>query len=708
MISIVRKQQFGDMLAVWAKEDETVELRLVPAGREGEIAEFRDNLNKSVACRVLNRIWDMNFPARRAESAIQYRLAGDKNEGMWTTGSSMRNSGSVEKLGNAAFEEIADGVRLVMKGEHGIVARQTVRHVEGEKFFRIVTSLENTGSEPVDVEYLASFSLGGLSPFQPDDGPEAYEVCRWHSNWSAEGRLEQLPLEMHGLERSWAGFSHRVLRFGQPGTAPVQNYFPQVGFIDRKAGAIWGASLANMGSWQLEVSRILDNINLSGGLADRDLGHWSKRLAPGETLTSPEAAVTCGSGDVDDICNRLREFGQGEVRKPDEDCPVMVNEWCTTWGKPYPDRLLPISERLKKYGPRYFVLDDGWFRKDSGYGIGDWVVAAEHYPEGLKAFVAELRRRGYIPGIWFEFENAVDTSTLLKEHPDWFLHRDGKIIRTGIRSFLDFRKQEVIDYLAEKVIAFLKENGFGYMKVDYNSPVGFGCDGCESPGEGLRQHMIGVEKFFRRILDEIPDFIIEACASGGYRIAPGWLRMVTLVSSSDAHEGVEIPLVAANTARLIPMRKNQIWATLHGSDDDDRLHYSLAATFMGRLCLSGDIEELQPWQEDVVAEACDFFRALSPLIISGNNRLDRRTGLAYSEPHGSQTFIRENADMKLVVVHTFHDAPKSLKAAVGRKWKVERVFAPKGVNTSCCGLCGVLKFSGLHDFQGAAVLLRRK
>ena len=38
--------------------------------------------------------------------------------------------------------------------------------------------------------------------------------------------------------------------------------------------------------------------------------------------------------------------------------------------------------------------------------------------------------------------------------------------------FLDFRKPEVIEYLDEKVIKFLKDSGIGYLKVDYNANVG--------------------------------------------------------------------------------------------------------------------------------------------------------------------------------------------------------------------------------------------
>ena len=36
------------------------------------------------------------------------------------------------------------------------------------------------------------------------------------------------------------------------------------------------------------------------------------------------------------------------------------------------------------------------------------------------------------------------------------------------------RKQEAVDYLDERVLHFLKENGFDYVKIDYNANLGIG------------------------------------------------------------------------------------------------------------------------------------------------------------------------------------------------------------------------------------------
>ena len=101
------------------------------------------------------------------------------------------------------------------------------------------------------------------------------------------------------------------------------------------------------------------------------------------------------------------------------------------------------------------------------------------------------------------------------------LYRNGEVIQTGgIRRFWDFRQTEVTQYLKERVLDFLRENGIQYLKVDYNGSIGYGCDGAESPGEGLRQQMQAVHRFFGMLRREYPELVIENCASGGHRLEP--------------------------------------------------------------------------------------------------------------------------------------------------------------------------------------------
>ena len=92
------------------------------------------------------------------------------------------------------------------------------------------------------------------------------------------------------------------------------------------------------------------------------------------------------------------------------------------------------------------------------------------------------------------------------------------------------------------------------------------------------------------------------------------MELVSQASFSDAHETTSIPIIAANLHRAIKPEQSQIWAVLRVEDSDARLHYSLAATLLGRMCLSGDIHGLSQHQWDIAEEGMDFYRKAAEII----------------------------------------------------------------------------------------------
>ncbi len=692
-MKLIHQVDCGDMTALYYDIGGKVHFTLIPRGMEGEIPPHRAKLNDSPACRGAVKAAGFDFPAVRPESMIQFKVMGDAYWDNFSAGATMRNSESTARLKQRSVSVFSD--------ERGLELRHLLTHTPGQPYIEVNTEITNLCGEAVTLEMLASFSLGLLSPFQPDDGGGRYRIHRWQSHWSSEGRHENRSAEELNLEMSWQGYGVRSLRFGQQGSMPVRGYFPQVAFEDTGKGVVWGAALAVTGSWQLEVSRASDFFNLSGGLVDREFGQWTKRLSPGETFRGPAAILSCVRGGVEELLPRLSAYQEADLPESEEELPVIFNEWCTTWGRPIPANLLPIAGKLRNRDIGYFVLDAGWFKSDGDGlgGVGDWNIGEGNYPEGLAHFAGQLRDMGFTPGIWFEFEIATDDSKLYAAHPEWLLHQDGRVLRSGPRSFLDFRQREVIEYLNEKLIKMLKENRFGYLKVDYNAPTGFGCDGGDSQPEALREHLAAVEKFFHRLKTELPELVIEICSSGGHRLSPAWMRLASMGSFSDAHEGVEIPLVAANTAQLIPMRKNQIWAVLHPEDDENRLYYSLAAGMLGRLCLSGDIAELSDPQREIMFKAVEFYRLAAPLIRSGHTRVERHTGESYTHPTGYQVFRRSGKTHELIVVHTFADAPETIE--IPFEGTVAASFAPGSTSIEP----GVIK--NLSPFCGLAIYVKK-
>jgi alpha-galactosidase len=113
------------------------------------------------------------------------------------------------------------------------------------------------------------------------------------------------------------------------------------------------------------------------------------------------------------------------------------------------------------------------------------------------------------------------------------------------------------------------------------------------------------------------------------------LGLASMASFSDAHESREIPIIAANLHRLMLPRQSQIWAVLHASDTMQRLVYSLTAGFLGRLCVSGDMDQLNPEQWAAVQEAVRFYDQVAPIIGNGESRLHQPIGASWRHPQGA-------------------------------------------------------------------------
>jgi alpha-galactosidase len=654
-------------------------------------------------------------PATAIDPLVHLKLVGDWYPGAFSQGRTMRTSGSNDRFRFASQDVLSkDDLTTVLtrlRSMEGLVLEHRLSWHDGDQGVTIVTTFRNESSMPVTLEMLTSFSVGGITPFDVADAAGTLLVHRFRSVWSAEGRLETRSVEELHLERSWAGAAGLSERFGQLGSMPVRGFFPFIAASDVAAGVTWGAQLAWPGSWQMEAFRQHDDLCLSGGLADREFGHWMKTIAPGESFTAPPAMLACVRGDVQDIGARLVALHERAVdRQPqvEQDLPVIFNEWCTTWGDPSHEKVIATADRLKGSGVRYLVIDAGWYKGDRGNwgnAHGDWQPSAKLFPQGLKSTADAIRARGIIPGLWFEME-TVGSASAAWDQTDHLLKRDGIPISVRDRRFWDLRDPWAVEYLAEKVIGLLRDCGFGYLKVDYNETIGLGVDG-ESQGEGLRQHIEGVHRFFERIQKELPELVIENCSSGGHRLEPSMLARTAMSSFSDAHELVEIPIIAANLHALMLPRQSQIWAVLHPADSDQRLTYLLTSAFLGRMCLSGDIAGLNDRQWQIVQTGIDAYRRAAPVIKHGTSRLFGAVGPSWRYPTGWQALVRTSSrrDEILVVLHAFDAAPDRVEVPLPEgTWRIVESFPASATPQIERGL---LRCATGEAFSGAVWRLAR-
>ncbi|MCR4787306.1 MAG: alpha-galactosidase [Lachnospiraceae bacterium] len=661
---------FGDMLVNYLLDgSEHITMQILPLGYEDRVTDEGKIL--------------------RGDNLVQAKLMGDENPGAYASGLTMRNSRTAEityferqevKRGKEKDDDtITVLTYLTDKRNHSFVNK--LEYTTGDKAVKISTAFRNDSDKSVSLEYLSSFSVGDITPFEKGDAYETLDVYRIRSKWSYEGRLVRESVEDLQLEPSWAYWHPSVCKYGQRGSMPVKEFFPFGAVYDKKNNVTWAAQLAIEGSWEMEIYRRDSALCLSGGLADREFGHWFKNIEPGESFETPHALLTVCADGIDTACQRLTSYGKRYLEdgpKCEKDMPVMFNEYCTTWGLPSHENIEGIVNALRGHGLSYFVVDCGWFVEEGkhwGDGMGDYIPSDRLFPKGIKYTADMIKTAGMKPGIWFEIDN-VGRDAHVYEREELLLKRDGYVLGTTNRRFFDMRNPKTREYLEEKVIGQLREYGFEYMKMDYNDTIGIGCDGAESLGEGLRQDREASVDFVRHIKEELPDLILENCASGGHKLEPLMMSICQMASFSDAHECENIPVVALNLHRTILPAQSQIWAVIRRDDTIKRIAYTMANTFLGRMCLSGDVKELSAEQWDKIDEGIAFYKEIAPIIKDGFTYFDEHRGASERYLTGYQAMVRVGDNMKeaYACIHVFNeckdvirmklpeDCPKNIKS----------------------------------------------
>lgn len=575
----------------------------------------------------------------------QIKLTHDAYAGFYSAGLTMLNSKTMERFtmtrhtNNETVYTSSDDLTLMVQHEKD---SQTGA-------IRVQTIFTNNSKENITLEMVDSFVISEV---------EGDKIHRFLSFWSAEGRHKVDNVIDLNLEPSWTHTAYRVEKFGNVGSMPIRKYFPFVAIEDSKTGNFTAVQLYSPASWQMEVIIQEDErVTLTGGIADRDFGQFTKTLKPGEIFITPKAYVATGNSLVD-VCDKLVKSQHPDISPVDDHMGITFNEYCTSWGNPSEESMKKIADCIEGKGIDYLVIDAGWFIQGKGKWwdeTGNWNYSQKLFPNGLKPVADYIKSKGMIPGIWYEFENVSPMCELF-EKDEYLVKKDSRPLTVGDRRFLDMQKDIVKDHLNKMVIDNLKDAGFGYIKVDYNDTMGMGCDGPDGMGENLRQKVLATQDFFRKMKAQIPELVIENCSSGGHRLEPSFMELASMASFSDAHEITALPLIAAALQLLIKPEQSQIWAVLRKDDSPARLYYSLCATLFGRMGLSGDIYDISKDQWAILEEGIAFYKKAADIIKNGKTTLIHSTSKSNNNPSGGQLSIREYEGKCLVIYHRFENS----------------------------------------------------
>ncbi len=422
-----------------------------------------------------------------------------------------------------AFDHAQQGdqtLALISKSDGLTLTHTFAAHPTGVLTLR--TDLKS--NRPIRVTWLAAPVLPA-----PQSGVSMIDVS---GRWNGEFQLIHTP---------WApGIRLREARTGRSGHEhPPYVVLPDLGCTNTQGGA-HALHLAWSGGHRMIAEELPDGRRMVQFGAAR-----GAELSAGTAFSTPDLIAVysdCGLNGIAsafqaDLRDRVVQWPSARPR------PVHYNCWEAVYFNHNMPDLTAIADRAAAIGAERFVLDDGWFgvREDDTTSLGDWVIYAKKWPDGLHPLIAHVHSLGMTFGLWFEPEMVNPDSDLMRAHPDWMLGRADQI--TGRHQMvLDLGRAPVRDYLFDAISAVLSEYDIDYIKWDHNRLL---------PVVDADQTR-GVYALLDRLRDAHPTVEIESCASGGGRIDAGILARTQRVWLSDSNDALERLRIQHDAALFLP------------------------------------------------------------------------------------------------------------------------------------------------------------
>lgn len=488
----------------------------------------------------------------------------------------------------------------------GIAARHTLSIDPDTGLATCSTTIRNLKEAPFAVDWCAALCL----PFDP-------ELSRFFSftgRWAGEFQIEEVP-GFHGsiVRENKAGRTSHDVFPGGILTAPETT---------ETSGPALGFHLAWSGNHRLRVDRHSDGrcFVQMGEMAfpgEITLGH-------GESYQTPDMLFAWSDTGIGDVSRAFHDHLCGTVLDPrglEKPRPVHYNTWEAVYFGHHPETLIELAEAAADVGAERFVLDDGWFggRRHDAAGLGDWWVARDVYPDGLGPLVNRVKQLGMEFGLWFEPEMVNPDSELYRAHPDWVLRAEGvDAIPSRNQLTLDLTRQDVCDYLFEKITALVSEYGIDYIKWDMNRDI-------QHPGSMGRAAIHAQTQAVYRLLANLrashPELEIESCSSGGGRADFGILRHTDRIWTSDNNDARQRHAIMRGASHFFPLRilGNHVGPrTCHITGRKFSMAYRVASAVFGHMGMELDLRQENARDLAVLKSGIALHKAHRDLIHSGD------------------------------------------------------------------------------------------
>ncbi|HEX3814484.1 MAG TPA: alpha-galactosidase [Mycobacteriales bacterium] len=505
----------------------------------------------------------------------------------------------------------------------GLEVHTRLRHHAGADVISAHSTVRNSGDTAHRLAFVSSLNISGFT--RPGSGTADLAVHLPRNSWLTEFRWRSLSTEDLGFVETslptGSTSSHTRFPVTSVGSWSTGEHLPMGAITDRSSGRTWAWQIEHNGAWHWELTDLTGDLQASiSGPTDAE-HQWTTVLEPGDSFTTVPAAIAFSGSGLTGALAELNSYRRS-IRRPNadnENLPVIFNDYMNCLnGNPTTEKLLPLIEAAASVGSEYFVIDAGWYSETESWWptVGEWQPSTRRFPGGLSAVIDKIRYAGMVPGLWVEPEVVGVESPIAEKLPaEAFFTRHGKRLAENGRYQLDYRHPATIEYMDSVIDRLIADFGVGYFKFDYNINIGVGTDiDADSPGAGLLGHNRAYSAWLDGLFARHPDLVIENCSSGGLRVDYAQLRRMSIQSTSDQQDPMHyVPIAAAAPSAVTP-EQAAIWAYPQPSYDDELNTLTLINAMLGRVHLSGRIDQMTDSQLALVSEAIDTYKSIRTTI----------------------------------------------------------------------------------------------
>lgn len=370
------------------------------------------------------------------------------------------------------------------------------------------------------------------------------------------------------------------------------------------------------GDFDFEVGDFRDGAGVFGVRAGFNTdGNYYRDLAPGESFATPRALLGHFRGDLEDAGRVTRSAAETlyGLPWPEGQAPLFTG-YCTwsNWQDFKGNRNHLLPERLDReiavardLGCELFIIDYDWFPV-----LGDFRSDPARFPDGIEAYSRRIHAAGMKVGLWFGFGQAHADAPVVREHPEWLVTHNGRVVvgGWGMRQ-LCLGYPPCRDWALEQLTRVITDFGVDWLKHDFDViPVSDAHHHAPTARDSRLETVLGYYHILEQLRARFPKLYLDnwTPANGGADF--GAFQRHHSMMMCDWYMPVGVRSMYAGMTHLCPPRRMHTYIRGFSAEGERSPYTYRSAGFGNSMVLLNDLLQWDEVTRAVVRRELELFK----------------------------------------------------------------------------------------------------